>query len=114
MSSKFHLVYESLFFFSKGLATNIDNGYMISCPTVAAIPAPIMKFPISSHISNFSNQSFGLIIITNKQKVMNLLDKIDELHANNVTPETFEEVWGMTIEEHLQELMEFVEKQKQA
>lgn len=43
---------------------------------------------------------------------MNLLEKIDELRANKVTPERFEKVWGKDIEEHLDRLMEFVEQQK--
>jgi len=43
---------------------------------------------------------------------MNLLDKIDEMRAKSVTPEQFNEVWGVSIEEHLQELMAFVEEQE--
>lgn len=43
---------------------------------------------------------------------MNLLEKIDEICAKSVTPERFEEVWGVSIEEHLDRLMEFVEEQK--
>ncbi|MCR5040428.1 MAG: hypothetical protein K6A94_13975 [Bacteroidales bacterium] len=43
---------------------------------------------------------------------MNLLDKIDEMRAKSVTPEQFKEVWGVSIEEHLQELMAFVEEQE--
>ena len=42
---------------------------------------------------------------------MNLLEKIDELRANKVTPSKFEEVWGTSIENHLDRLMEFVEQQ---
>ena len=42
---------------------------------------------------------------------MNLLEKIDELCANKVSPEKFEEVWGTSIEDHLDRLMEFVEQQ---
>ncbi len=45
---------------------------------------------------------------------MNLLEKIDELRANNVTPERFERVWGISIEDHLDELMAFVEMQETA
>lgn len=45
-------------------------------------------------------------------KAMNLLEKIDEICANKVTPERFEQVWGVSIEEHLDRLMEFVEEQK--
>lgn len=43
---------------------------------------------------------------------MNLLEKIDEIRANRVTPELFEEVWGVSIEAHLDRLMKFVEEQK--
>lgn len=46
------------------------------------------------------------------EKAMNLLEKIDEICANKVTPERFEQVWGVSIEEHLDRLMEFVEEQK--
>ena len=43
---------------------------------------------------------------------MNLLDKIDELRANSVTAERFEKVWGLSIEDHLDELMRFVKEQE--
>lgn len=45
---------------------------------------------------------------------MNLLEKIDELRAQKVTPEKFEETWGVSIEDHLDRLMAFVEEQKNA
>ena len=45
---------------------------------------------------------------------MNLLEKIDELRAQSVTPEKFAEVWGVDLEDHLDELMEFVKKQEAA
>lgn len=45
---------------------------------------------------------------------MNLLEKIDELRAQKVTPEKFEETWGVSIEDHLDRLMAFVEEQKTA
>lgn len=41
---------------------------------------------------------------------MNLLEKIDELRAQSVTPEKFEETWGVDIEEHLDRLMAWVEQ----
>lgn len=47
-------------------------------------------------------------------KAMNLLEKIDEICANKVTPERFEQVWGVSIEEHLDRLMEFVEEEKKS
>ena len=45
---------------------------------------------------------------------MNLLEKIDELRAQSVTPEKFEEVWGVDLEAHLDELMDFVKEQETA
>ena len=44
-------------------------------------------------------------------KKVDLLDRIDELHANSVTPEEFEKEWGISIEEHLRQMMEFVKEQ---
>ena len=43
---------------------------------------------------------------------MNLLEKIDELRAQSVTPEKFDKVWGVSIEDHLDRLMEFVAEQE--
>lgn len=43
---------------------------------------------------------------------MNLLDKIDELHAKEVTPEEFEATWGFSIEDHLADMMEVVKQQR--
>lgn len=40
----------------------------------------------------------------------NLLEMIDEVHANSVTPEQFKEVWGVSKEEHMQKMKEFVMK----
>ena len=40
---------------------------------------------------------------------MNLLEKIDDLRAKSVTSERFEKVWGVTIEEHMKQLMQIVE-----
>ena len=42
---------------------------------------------------------------------MNLLEKIDELRAKSVTPERFEQVFGISIEEHLGQLMALIDKQ---
>ena len=39
---------------------------------------------------------------------MNLLQRIDEVKANSVTPERFMKVWGVSIEQHLDEMMAFV------
>ncbi len=45
---------------------------------------------------------------------MNLLEKIDELRAQSVTPEQFKEMWGYSIEEYMAKMMAFVEQQKAA
>jgi len=42
---------------------------------------------------------------------MNLLQRIDEVRANSVTPERFMKVWGVSIEQHLDEMMAFVMEQ---
>ena len=39
---------------------------------------------------------------------MNLLEKIDNLRAKSVTPERFEKVWGIGIDEHMRQLMQMV------
>ena len=36
---------------------------------------------------------------------MDLLEKIDELRAQSVNPEKFEMIWGVSIEDHLNEMM---------
>lgn len=41
---------------------------------------------------------------------MNLLEKIDELRAQSVTPEKFEKMWGYTIDEYLDKMMAIVEQ----
>ena len=38
---------------------------------------------------------------------MNLIDRIDEIKANSVTPEKFEEVWGRNLDEFMDELMDY-------
>lgn len=35
---------------------------------------------------------------------MNLLEKIDELRANSVTPEKFQEMWGYSIDEYVDKM----------
>lgn len=42
---------------------------------------------------------------------MDLLEKIDELRAKSVTPERFKQVFGISIEEHLQQLMALIAQQ---
>lgn len=41
---------------------------------------------------------------------MNLLEKIDELRAQSVTPEKFEKMWGYTIDAYLDKMMAIVER----
>ncbi len=43
---------------------------------------------------------------------MNLLEKIDELRAQCVTAEMFEQKWGCTVEEYLDKMMAFVEERR--
>lgn len=45
---------------------------------------------------------------------MDIKEKIDELHAKEVTPEVFEEVWGESKEEAKKKVMDFVERFLQA
>lgn len=35
---------------------------------------------------------------------MNLLEKIDELRANSVTPEKFQKMWGYSIDEYVDKM----------
>lgn len=42
-----------------------------------------------------------------KQEV-NLLDRIDTVKVNSVSDEAFEATWGVSMQEHLQEVMAFV------
>lgn len=39
-----------------------------------------------------------------------LLDRIDEVRANSVTPEKFEKMWGYSIDTYLDKMMAEVEK----
>lgn len=41
---------------------------------------------------------------------MDLLDRIDEVRANSVTPEKFEKMWGYSIDEYLDKMMAQVEQ----
>jgi hypothetical protein len=41
---------------------------------------------------------------------MNLLEKIDELRANSVTPEKFQKMWGYSLDEYLKKMMRFAEE----
>lgn len=43
---------------------------------------------------------------------MDLLEKIDELRAQSVTPDRFKDVFGISIEAHMQELLTFINEQK--
>ncbi len=42
---------------------------------------------------------------------MTLLEKIDLLRAQSVTPDQFKEMWGYTIDEYLNKMMHFVNTQ---
>lgn len=41
---------------------------------------------------------------------MNLLEKIDELRAQSVTPEKFEKMWGYSIDTYVDKMMALVEQ----
>lgn len=41
-----------------------------------------------------------------------VLDKLNELDASSVTPQVFEEVWGISKEEHLKRMMDYIHKRK--
>lgn len=41
---------------------------------------------------------------------MNLLEKIDELCAQSVTPENFEKMWGYSIDTYVDKMMAIVEQ----
>lgn len=40
---------------------------------------------------------------------MNLLEKIDEMRAKSVTPEKFEKMWGISLDDYLDQMMAYVE-----
>lgn len=42
------------------------------------------------------------------EKLKNLLDKMDEVRANSVTPEKFKETWGYSLEDHVEDMMSFI------
>lgn len=44
-------------------------------------------------------------------KIMNLLERMDEVRANSVTPEDFEKAWGMSVEEYRQRINAFSKEQ---
>ena len=41
---------------------------------------------------------------------MNLLEKIDELRAQSVTPEKFKKMWGYSIDVYVNKMMSLVEQ----
>lgn len=41
-------------------------------------------------------------------KKLKLLDKIDEVRANSVTPEEFKQIWGLSLEEHVNYMMNYI------
>lgn len=40
-------------------------------------------------------------------KVKSLLDRMDEVRVNSVTDKDYKEFWGESVEEHVDQLMEF-------
>ena len=38
-------------------------------------------------------------------KTMSLIERIDEIRANSITDEDFKRVWGKSIDEHVDEMM---------
>ena len=40
-------------------------------------------------------------------KIKSLLDRIDEVRINSVTDKDYKEFWGESVEEHVDQLMEF-------
>ena len=41
---------------------------------------------------------------------MSIIERIDEIRANSVTDVEFKKFWGVSIEEHVQKMMEFARK----
>lgn len=40
----------------------------------------------------------------------NIIDKIDAIKANSVTEKEFKSVWGISLDEHMNRMMEYVQK----
>lgn len=49
-----------------------------------------------------------------KNTIMILLEIIDELRAQSVTPEQFKKMWGYSTDEYVDKMMKFVEEQRAA
>ena len=47
-------------------------------------------------------------------KKRNLLDRLDEVRTNSVTPEEFEKAWGMSVEEYREQIRAFSKEQDAA
>ncbi len=43
---------------------------------------------------------------------MSLIERIDEIRANSVTDEQFKKMWGISIDDHVDQLMKWVEEQE--
>ena len=41
---------------------------------------------------------------------MNVIERIDEIRANSVTDAEFKRIWGISIDEHVKQLMDFARK----
>ena len=42
------------------------------------------------------------------QKMENIIDKIDAIKANTVSEKEFKSVWGISLDEHIKNMMEYV------
>ena len=40
----------------------------------------------------------------------NIIDKIDAIKANSVTEKEFKNVWGISLDEHINKMMDYVQK----
>jgi len=47
----------------------------------------------------------------NMKKKINFIEQLDELKANSVTPEEFKKVWGYSLEEHAEDMLDYIHKE---
>lgn len=45
-----------------------------------------------------------------KRAMKNVMDTIDAIKANSVTENEFKSVWGISLDEHMNRMMEYVQK----
>lgn len=48
-----------------------------------------------------------------KTPKQSLLERIDEIRANSVTDEEFKKVWGVSIDDHVDEMMKYISEQEE-